>query len=204
MSTATLDEAALHEFVGRFLTDLAAAHHAATVVLGDRLGLYRALAERGPATPAEVADAANCNERYVREWLNAQAASGYCEFDAGTGRYHLTPAQEACLADDHAPTFLAAGMYLAAALFKDEPLVAWAGFCRNLPDVGPVFAGMTMAANDAVMPYNDRMPVLLARTAFCRPLGAKRAGPDGSVGHANWAMGACPALVVRATRSRRA
>jgi len=124
MSTATLNEAALHEFVGRFLTDLAAAHHAATVVLGDRLGLYRALAERGPATPAEVADAANCNERYVREWLNAQAASGYCEFDAGTGRYHLTPAQEACLADDHAPTFLAAGMYLAAALFKDEPLVA--------------------------------------------------------------------------------
>lgn len=46
---------------------------------------------------------------------------------------------------------------------KDEPLVAWAGFCRNLPDIGPVFAGMTMAASDAVMPYNDRMPVLLAR-----------------------------------------
>lgn len=51
---------------------------------------------------------------------------------------------------------------------KDEPLVAWAGFCRNLPDVGPVFAGMTMAANDAVMPYNDRMPALLGQHEYER------------------------------------
>lgn len=51
---------------------------------------------------------------------------------------------------------------------KDEPLVAWAGFCRNLPEVGPVFAGMTMAANDTVMPYNDRMPLLLARGDYER------------------------------------
>jgi putative SOS response-associated peptidase YedK len=51
---------------------------------------------------------------------------------------------------------------------KGEPLVAWAGFCRNLPDIGPVFAGMTMAASDAVMPYNDRMPVLLARREYER------------------------------------
>lgn len=51
---------------------------------------------------------------------------------------------------------------------KGEPLVAWAGFCRNLPDVGPVFAGMTMTASDAVMPYNDRMPVLLGRDEYSR------------------------------------
>lgn len=51
---------------------------------------------------------------------------------------------------------------------KDEPLVAWAGFCRNVPDLDPVFAGMTMAANDAVMPYNDRMPVLLGRGDYER------------------------------------
>jgi putative SOS response-associated peptidase YedK len=51
---------------------------------------------------------------------------------------------------------------------KDEPLVAWAGFCRNLPDVGPVFAGMTMTVNDAVMPYNDRKPVLLGRHEYER------------------------------------
>jgi len=51
---------------------------------------------------------------------------------------------------------------------KGEPLVAWAGFCRNLPDVGPVFAGMTMSASDAVMPYNDRMPVLLGKGEYAR------------------------------------
>lgn len=51
---------------------------------------------------------------------------------------------------------------------KDEPLVAWAGFCRNLPDVGPVFAGMTMTASDAVMPYNDRMPALLGQDEYER------------------------------------
>jgi len=51
---------------------------------------------------------------------------------------------------------------------KGEPLVAWAGFCRNLPEVGPVFAGMTTTANDAVMPYNDRMPVLLGRHEYER------------------------------------
>ncbi|WP_066807107.1 SOS response-associated peptidase family protein [Sphingomonas asaccharolytica] len=51
---------------------------------------------------------------------------------------------------------------------KGEPLVAWAGFCRNLPDVGPVFAGMTMTASDAVMPYNDRMPVLLGQGEYAR------------------------------------
>ena len=51
---------------------------------------------------------------------------------------------------------------------RDEPLVAWAGFCRNLPEVGPVFAGMTMTASDAVMAYNDRMPVLLGRDEYER------------------------------------
>jgi putative SOS response-associated peptidase YedK len=51
---------------------------------------------------------------------------------------------------------------------RGEPLVAWAGFCRNLPEVGPVFAGMTMTASDAVMPYNDRMPVLLDRSEYQR------------------------------------
>jgi putative SOS response-associated peptidase YedK len=51
---------------------------------------------------------------------------------------------------------------------KGEPLMAWAGFCRNLPDIGPVFAGMTMAANDTIMPYNDRMPVLLGQSDYAR------------------------------------
>ena len=123
-STATtsveLDEARLGQFVQRFLGDMGAAHHAVTVVVGDRLGLYRALADTGPATARDLAAAAGCDERYTQEWLNAQAASGYCEFDPATGRYYLTPEQSACLADEDSPTFLTAGVFLAAALFKDE------------------------------------------------------------------------------------
>ena len=115
-----LDEAALGDFVHRFITDLGAAHHAVTVVVGDRLGLYQALAEVGPANAHDVAAAAGCDERYTLEWLNAQAASGYCEYDAATRRYHLTPEQAACLADENSPAFLTAGMFLAASLFKDE------------------------------------------------------------------------------------
>ena len=71
--TETIDE-----FVGRFATDLGAVLHAATVVIGDKLGLYKELAALGPATPAELARAADCDERSVHEWLNAQAASGDC------------------------------------------------------------------------------------------------------------------------------
>ena len=92
--TKELDEAQLGEFVHRFITDLGAAHHAVTVAVGDRLGLYRAVAEAGPGTAQEIAAAAGCDERYTAEWLNAQAASGYCEYDrpahpvvAGGGRH---------------------------------------------------------------------------------------------------------------------
>ena len=115
-----IDEEALHEFVGKFIGDLGAAHHAVTVVIGDRLGLYRALAETGPAVAGQVAQTAGTDERYTREWLNAQAASGYCEYDPVTDRYSMTAAQAACLADPGAPTYLAAGMLLPSSLFKDE------------------------------------------------------------------------------------
>jgi SAM-dependent methyltransferase len=122
--TEEVDQAALGEFVHKFIVDLGAAHHAVTVVVGDRLGLYRAVAEAGPGTAQEIAAAAGCDERYTQEWLNAQAASGYCEYDAQTGRYYLTPAQRTCLADEDSPIFLTAGMFLAAALFKDEERLA--------------------------------------------------------------------------------
>ncbi len=118
-----IDQAKLEEFVGRFAADLGATLHAATVVLGDKLGLYRALAAGGPQTPTEVAERAGCEERYVREWLNAQAASGYCQYDPATRRYHLDEVQAACLADDNSPTFLAGGMLVASSVHKDEERV---------------------------------------------------------------------------------
>jgi SAM-dependent methyltransferase len=107
----------IETFASRFLHDLSAALHAATVVVGDRLGLYRKLAELGPSTAAELAAATGCDERYVLEWLNAQAASGYCVH--ADGRYHLDPVQATCLADEDSPAFLAAGMLLASAMHHD-------------------------------------------------------------------------------------
>jgi SAM-dependent methyltransferase len=116
----TINEDKLNQFIGRFATDFAAALHAATVVVGDKLGLYRALAAVGPATPAELGDRAGVDERYTVEWLNAQFVSGYCEYDPDTGKYHLTEEQAACLADEASPALLVGAMTIAASVFKDE------------------------------------------------------------------------------------
>jgi 2-polyprenyl-3-methyl-5-hydroxy-6-metoxy-1,4-benzoquinol methylase len=118
---ANVDETRLQEFVGRFAGDLGAALHQTTVIIGDRLGLYAAMGDGAPVTPAEVADRTQTDERYVREWLCAQAASGYVEYDADTEHFHLTPEQAACLADRESPTFLPGAFYIAAACLKDEP-----------------------------------------------------------------------------------
>jgi SAM-dependent methyltransferase len=119
----TIDQADLDAFVGRFVGDLAAVAHAATVVVGDKLGLYEALADHGPATPAELAAATGCDERYLREWLSAQAASEYAHYDPATGRFHLDEVQTACLADASHPGFLAGGMTVVSSMHKDEESV---------------------------------------------------------------------------------
>ncbi|MFP5326589.1 MAG: class I SAM-dependent methyltransferase [Acidimicrobiia bacterium] len=119
-TTSTSNQAAVEEFLGQVAADAAAVFHAATVVLGDKLGLYKALAEAGPATVAELAAATGCDARYLQEWLHAQVASGYCIHDAASGRFSLTPAQATVLADDTSPAFAAGMMALAAAVIKDE------------------------------------------------------------------------------------
>jgi SAM-dependent methyltransferase len=119
----TIEQSDLDTFVGRFVTDLAAVAHAATVVVGDKLGLYQALAEHGPATPAELAATTGCDERYLREWLSAQAASEYAHYDPASGRFHLDEVQRVCLADPAHPAFLAGGMTVASSMHKDEPRI---------------------------------------------------------------------------------
>ncbi|MBA2281468.1 MAG: class I SAM-dependent methyltransferase [Acidimicrobiia bacterium] len=114
------DTNTIEGFTGRFVTDLAAVAHAATVVVGDKLGLYRALSERGPSTAAELAAATGCDERYLREWLSAQAASEYAHYDPATERFHLDEGQAACLADEALPTFLAGGMAVVSSMHKDD------------------------------------------------------------------------------------
>src|SRR4029453_15428803 len=87
--TQAIDEAKLNELLGRFVNDFGAAGFAATVVIGDKLGLYQALAT-GPATPAELAERPHTPPRLVAEWLAAQAASGYVTYNPDGGQFSLS------------------------------------------------------------------------------------------------------------------
>ena len=118
-----LDEERLDAFIGQFAGDLGAAMHASTVVLGDKLGLYRALAQIGPADATALAWATGCDTRLVQEWLDAQYVSGYCHFSAQTARYWLSPEQTAVLADVTSPVFLVGGMAIAVSMAKDDEKV---------------------------------------------------------------------------------
>jgi hypothetical protein len=91
--TQAIDETKLNAFMGKAVMDMGAALHATLVVVGDRLGLYKAMAGAGGLTSAELAARTNTSERYVREWLNANAASGYVTYDPATKRYELPPEQ---------------------------------------------------------------------------------------------------------------
>src|SRR5689334_6307951 len=97
MATATaapaFDPAKLDAFMGKAVLDMGAAMHAALVVIGDKVGLYRAMAGAGPMTSAELAAKTNASERYVREWLNANAASGFVTYNPTTKEYELPPEQ---------------------------------------------------------------------------------------------------------------
>ena len=118
MPATPLDPTRLNAFVGRFVGDFGAALHAATIVLGDRLGLYRALAE-APATSAQLAERVGLRERLVREWLRAQAASGYVEYDAAADCYAMTPEQTFALADPNG-LGLPGAFLVSSSLMKDE------------------------------------------------------------------------------------
>jgi ubiquinone/menaquinone biosynthesis C-methylase UbiE len=118
------DPETLNAFMGKMLGDMGAAMSAALVVLGDHLGLYKALAAHGPAASTELASLTGLNERLVREWLAAQAAAEYLTYDAASGRFSLSSEQALVFADEESPVFLAGGFELLAAVFKDEPKVA--------------------------------------------------------------------------------
>jgi SAM-dependent methyltransferase len=116
-----IDEQRLNEFVMRGVGELGATVNAALIVLGDKLGLYQALADGGPLTAAELAQRTDTAERYVREWLNAQAAGGIVEYDPETRRYTLPPEHALALADESSPAFLPGAFQLALGTVRDEP-----------------------------------------------------------------------------------
>ncbi|HEX4448418.1 MAG TPA: class I SAM-dependent methyltransferase [Polyangiaceae bacterium] len=113
-----LDEAKLNVFMGQIVGDLGATMSSVLIVLGDRLGLYKAMAATGPVTSAELARRTETTERYVREWLNAQAASGYVTYDPKTGQYTLPPEQAFALADDDSPASAAGAFHIARAMWS--------------------------------------------------------------------------------------
>src|SRR5215510_14096121 len=101
-----IDPDRLMAFVFRAVEEVGAALNGALVVMGDRLGYYRALAEFGPSTPAELAERTNTDQHYAREWLNAQAAGSFVTYDASTGRYELPPEHAVALTDESSPAFV--------------------------------------------------------------------------------------------------
>jgi SAM-dependent methyltransferase len=121
-----IDEEKLNEFVGKFAADLGAVTHAATVLIGDELGLYRAMADGEPVTAEELAGRTATDERYMREWLSAQAASGYVEYDPDTETFRLPAEQAFALTDEFNPLFVPGGIQLAASMIKDAGIVAGA------------------------------------------------------------------------------
>ncbi len=118
-----INEAKLHEFVMRAVGEMGAAMNAALIILGDRLGLYKAMAGAGPLTSQEIATRTGTTERYVREWLAAQAAGGFITYDAGSNTYTLPPEQALALADEQSPVFLPGFFDIVAACVKDEPKI---------------------------------------------------------------------------------
>ena len=113
----------LNEFLGRGVVDFGAVFHAAAVLIGDKLGLYKKLAELGPMSSDELAKATGTAERYVREWLGSQTAGGYVSYDAVKSQYYLTEEQAFGLADENSPAFLPGAFQVALAAVKAEPKI---------------------------------------------------------------------------------
>lgn len=119
-SAPLMDMAKFEQFLGRFVQDLGAVMHGATVLIGDRLGLYQAMADSAPYTSQQLADKTGCDERYLREWLACQGASGYLEYDPANRTYTLPPEHAFALISDEHPIFIPAGYYIAGSAYRDE------------------------------------------------------------------------------------
>jgi len=119
-----VDPNKLNAFMGKMLNDLGACATGAAVLIGDKLGLYKTLAQAGASTPEALAARTGTAPRYVKEWLAAQAAAGYVDYDAKNSTYSMTPEQQAVFADDQSPTFVAGAFEVLASMFKDEPKIS--------------------------------------------------------------------------------
>lgn len=117
---SSIDQRKLESFIQRALTDLSAGYGGVMVSLGGKLGLYKAMSGAGPISAKELAARAGCGERYVREWLNSQAAGGYVQYHAVSDTYELSPEQALVLADENSPVYLPHAWNTPASMWLDE------------------------------------------------------------------------------------
>ena len=152
-----LDETKLKEFMGNVINDLGATWSSVLVIIGDKLGLYKAMADSKPIIAEELASRTGTTERYMREWLANQAAGGYIIYDPNTGKYTLPPEQAMALANDNSPVFALGGFQGAMGFFRDEPKITdafrtgkgvdWGDHDPNLYEGAERFLKPTIVAN---------------------------------------------------------
>jgi SAM-dependent methyltransferase len=118
--TRTIDPDKLNALLAQAVQDMGAAMQAPLIVIGDKLGLYRAMGNGLPVTAAQLAARTGTAERYIREWLNANAAGHFVEYDAESDTYFMTPEQALALAQEDAPIHLPGFYHMLASLMKDE------------------------------------------------------------------------------------
>lgn len=118
-----INEEKLNQFIHKAVSDIGATYNAALMVIGEELGLYKAMAEIGPVTSAVLAKRTNTSERYVREWLAAQAAGGYAGYDPETGSYSLSEEHAFALADESSPAYLPGGFLIAVSALRIVPRI---------------------------------------------------------------------------------
>jgi SAM-dependent methyltransferase len=125
-----VDPQKLEQFMGKVVTDMSAAMSGPLVIMGAKLGLYKALGEQGPMTSPRLAELTGVRERYVREWLAAQAASGFVDYDSGEKSFSMSPEQKMALANEDSPVYMASAFELIASAYIDEPRIT-AAFKRG-------------------------------------------------------------------------
>jgi ubiquinone/menaquinone biosynthesis C-methylase UbiE len=118
---AQIDQQKLEQFMGKMVTDMSAAMSGPLVIMGVKLGLYAALAQNGPMSSERLAELTGVRERYVREWLAAQAASGFVDYDPDGRQFSMSPEQQMALADEDSPVYVASAFELIASAYIDEP-----------------------------------------------------------------------------------
>lgn len=118
-----INEDKLHALLGKVVTEMGAAANGPLVIIGDKLGLFESLANNGPMTSHELASKTGTSERYIREWLSAQAASGYVDFDIEKENFFMNPEQIAVFGNRKSPVFMTGAFYAITSVYIDEPKI---------------------------------------------------------------------------------